>query len=159
MLWKFNTLTEQFSLWSTLQPRNLAVESRICHYLDFCQQNGMQPVWRETSLSVTSKETSEHQIVHVDHHLPQAAEMPEFSWKWFCGTFKDQHCEALGHLFHRQNNTFRISPLHFPMMSWVWGRTWRILSLALLLVTHTLHSLLSPRSDLSLLRLSAVQCL
>lgn len=99
MLWKFNTLTEQFSLWSTLRPRNLAVESLICHYPGFCQECGTWPVWRERFLSVTNKESSEQQIPHVAQQLSQTAEMPEFSCKRCWGTFNDHSCEGLGLLF------------------------------------------------------------
>lgn len=166
MLWKFNTLTEQFSLWSTLRPRNLAVESLICHYPGFCQECGTWPVWRERFLSVTNKESSEQQIPHVAQQLSQTAEMPEFSCKRCWGTFNDHSCEGLGLLFCF---TESMAPSEQcvvcvpPMSRWGPGAEegwdvfyhWHCFQRHL----HTLHSLLSPRSELHLLSSNVVQCL
>lgn len=138
MLCKFNTLTEQFSLWSTLWHRNLAVESLICHYPGFCQECGMQPVWKEMFLSATNKETSEQQIPHLAQQLSQAAEMP-VSLQMVLRSFNDHSCEGLGLLFCRRHDTFKTAPLHVQKSPWVWGRMRCILSLTLLPATFT-HS-------------------
>lgn len=121
MPWKFNTLTEQFSLWSTLWPRNLAVESLICHYPGFYKECGMWLVWREKFLSA-AKETSEHQVSQVAQRFFQTSEMPDFYCKQCWGTINDHSCEGLRLLFHRRHDTFKPAPLSAQMRPWVWGR-------------------------------------
>lgn len=59
----------------------------------------MQPIWKEIFLSVTNKETSEQQILHVAQQLSQTAEITEFSCRRCWGTFNDHSCEGLGLLF------------------------------------------------------------
>lgn len=109
MLWKFNTLTEQFSLWSALWPRNLAVESLICHYPSFCQECGAWLVWRGMFLLATNTETSEQQISHIAQQLSHKAEMAEFSFKWSWGTFNNHRYEDFNLLFHKRHETFKTA--------------------------------------------------
>lgn len=157
MLWKFNTLTEQFSLWSALWPRNLAVESLICHYPSSCQECGTWLVWRGMFLSATNTETSEKQIPRIAQQLFQAVEMIEFSFKWSWGTFSDHSCEDLGLLFHKRHETLRTAPCPDEALGlsqddiYVFCH-WRCTQWHL----HALHSLLSPRSDFHLLSSNAM---